>query len=115
MTEHGLLSEDALLRRFSVTREPELWAEIAVRNLDRIRGLVATFRFSPSRQAIPDYDQGEVVSLAWERVQDMGENFRGSSIGELRNAVSTAVWHAAMDWGRKRIARERRIAGSLDE
>ena len=110
-----LLTEDALLRRYVRTREVAVWEEIAVRNFDRIQGSVATFRFSPSRQPIPEPDHGEVAGLAWERVVAMGAGFRGASIGELRNAVAKAVWHACMDWGRKRIARERRIAGSLDE
>jgi RNA polymerase sigma factor (sigma-70 family) len=114
MDDPRLLSEDQLLRRFVRTREPAVWEETVLRSFDRIRARVATFRF-PGGQAIPLSDHGDVVSEAWERVMDLGANFRGSSVGELRNAIKTTVWNACMDWGRRRLSRERHIAGSLDE
>jgi RNA polymerase sigma factor (sigma-70 family) len=113
MEDFGLLTEDGLLHRYVVRREPAVWEEIGVRNLDRIKGHVATFCFDGG-QRIPALDQGELLSLAWLRVMGLGENFRGVSIGELRNAVRTTVWNTCMDWGRRRLAYEKRIAGSLD-
>jgi DNA-directed RNA polymerase specialized sigma24 family protein len=106
------LSEDQLFKRFVCSRDAAVWREIAVRNFDRIEALVAGFRF-PSGQFIPEFEQGSVVTEAWLRVNDI--ELEGSSIGELRNAVRKTVWHACMDWGRRRLAYERHIGGSLDE
>ena len=106
------LDEDQLFRRFLRAPGAELWQEIALRNLDRIKVHVATFRF-PGGRFIPEFEQGIVVTDAWERMTSM--EFRGSSIGELRNAVRKTCWHTCMDWGRRHMARDRHIAGSLDE
>jgi RNA polymerase sigma factor (sigma-70 family) len=90
------------------------WRELTVRNLDRIRVAVATFRF-PGGQVIAATEHGSATTEAFMRVVDLGRNFRGHSMGELRNAVARAVWNACMDWGRRELAHDRRIGGSLDE
>lgn len=112
MNELGRLTEEQLLARFVRDREDAVWDEIVVRNLDRIKAHIAKFEFSAGKR-IAEYDRGEVLSYAWERVRKL--ELKGSSIGELRTAVSQAVWNACMDWGGKRMRYEKRIKGSLDE
>jgi RNA polymerase sigma factor (sigma-70 family) len=107
-----MLTEDLLFRRFIRDRSPENWEELLLQYFDYVGQRVAAFRF-PGGQFVPDFEQGTVTGMAWMRVKGM--EFRGSSIGELRGAIAKTVWNTCMDWGRRRLAYERHIAGSLDE
>lgn len=112
MNELGRLSEERLLARFVREREPAVWDELVVRNLDRMKVEIARFKF-PDGERIPENDQGAVLSVAWEYVSGM--TLKGSSIGELRVAISKRVWNACMDFGRKEWRHEKKSAGSFDE
>ena len=94
----------------------EAWRHLAARQHDRVRGLVVAFRFPshPDVRIGPDeYD--DATQECFIRVVKMLGNFRGVSLGEFLGALRTCVANTCMDYCRRRLARERGIAGSIDE
>jgi RNA polymerase sigma factor (sigma-70 family) len=92
------------------------WRLLAARHHDRVRGLVVTFRFPghPDVQIAPDnYD--DAAQECFIRIAKMLGNFRGVSLGEFLGALRTCVSNTCMDHCRRRLTRERGIAGSIDE
>jgi len=49
------------------------------------------------------------------RIVKMLGNFRGVGVGEFLGALRTCVSNTCMDYCRRRLTRERGIAGSIDE
>ncbi len=92
------------------------WRHLAARHHDRVRGLVVAFRFpgNPNVRITPDeYD--DAAQECFIRAVKMLGNFRGVSLGEFRGALRTCVTNTCMDYCRRRLTRERAIAGSMDE
>ena len=92
------------------------WRHLAARHHDRVRGLVVAFRFPghPDVRIAPDeYD--DAAQECFIRVVKMLGNFRGVSLGEFLGALRTCVSNTCMDYCRRRLTRERGLAGSIDE
>lgn len=97
-------------------RAKEAWRRLAALYHDRIYGLVVAFRFPDHPDiAIPPGEYGDVASEAWIRAVKMLDNFRGTTLAEFRAALRTCVTNTCMDECRKRMSREKGVAGSLDE
>ena len=78
--------------------------------------MVVAFRFPghPDVRIAPDeYD--DAAQECFIRVVKMLGNFRGVSLGEFLGALRTCVTNTCMDYCRRRLTRERGIAGSIDE
>jgi len=95
-------------------RDLRLWEDLAVLEYDRVRAQVRAFRF-PGGSFLPVDDHYVATQEAWLRVVALGRNFAGSTLFELRAALRTTVVHACMDFGQRKLRRERHAAGSLDE
>jgi RNA polymerase sigma factor (sigma-70 family) len=115
------LREEELLRLFCHHRDRgdhpraiELWQELALRNLDRIKQLVAAFRF-PGGAPLPPPIQDDAAQEAYLRAVSMGANFRESALGQFRAALRRCVHNSCMDYGRKELRHDKRTAGSLDK
>ena len=65
------------------------------------------------RIAPDEYD--DAAQECFIRVVKMLGNFRGVSLGEFLGALRTCVTNTCMDYCRRRLTRERGIAGSIDE
>jgi RNA polymerase sigma factor (sigma-70 family) len=92
------------------------WRQLAARHYDRLRGLVVAFRFpgtSDVRIGADDYD--DATQECFIRAVKMLGNFRGTTLGEFLGALRTCVKNTCMDFCRRRLTRERGIAGSTDE
>lgn len=92
------------------------WRHLAARHHDRVRGLVVAFRFPghPDVRIAPDeYD--DAAQECFIRTVKMLGNFRGVSLGEFLGALRTCVTNTCMDYSRRRLTRERGLAGSIDE
>jgi RNA polymerase sigma factor (sigma-70 family) len=122
--EHQLnrLNQDELLRLVVICRDKDIgraraaWATLIELDMDRVRGIVATFR-------IPEHPG---VRVAWANVEDVAQaayirllkmlgTFTGSTEGEYRGAMRTCIRYACMDHLREEMKQEQRSAGSLDE
>jgi RNA polymerase sigma factor (sigma-70 family) len=93
------------------------WRQLLVGEYDRVRALVVTFRWRDHEHVhVAPEDYEDVAQKAFERcLRALRQSFRGESVGEFRNAVSTCVQFACMDHLRHEMARDKRRAGSLDE
>lgn len=93
------------------------WKTLVARELDRVLGLVVTFRFpgEPGVRVDPaDYD--DATQAALERcLVPLLRSFHGTTPGEFRAALITCTRFACMDFCRGQLRRERGLAGSLDE
>ena len=94
----------------------DAWRLLAARHHDRVIGLVITFRFPghPDVRITPD-DYDDAAQECFVRIVKMLGNFRGVSVGEFLGALRTCVSNTCMDYCRRRLTRERGIAGSIDE
>jgi RNA polymerase sigma factor (sigma-70 family) len=115
------LREEELFRLFchqrdrgDADRAATMWRCVALRNFDRIRGVVQSFRFDGSDR-IPPHDVDDAVQEAYLRVVAMGHAFAGEALGQFRVALKTCVENACRDFGRKQLRHARRADGSLDE
>jgi len=92
------------------------WDALATRYYPRVRGWVEAFRF-PShpdvRIATDDYD--DATQECFIRAGQMVKNLRGTTIGEFIGALRGCVTNSCMDFCRRTLGRERRLAGSIDE
>ena len=92
------------------------WRHLAARHHDRVRGLVIAFRFPghPDVRIAPD-EYEDAAQECFIRALKMLGNFRGVSLGEFLAALRTCVTNTCMDYCRRRLTRERGLAGSIDE
>jgi RNA polymerase sigma factor (sigma-70 family) len=120
------LSQDELLRlvvncrestdRSQRKRARKAWEMLVATDFDRVRGLVATFRFPKKPSVVIARDSiDDVVQLAFERLAKMFGTFRGTELRSYRAAMRTCVTYACMDYSRKEMEHEKGIGGSLDE
>lgn len=93
----------------------QYWEQLAIRNVDRMKGIVKAFRFGPGGKPLPQADQGSAVSEAFIRVLSMGPNFEGREIGVYYAALVTCVQNACRDFGRKELRHKKHWGGSLDQ
>ncbi len=94
----------------------QAWRHLAARHYDRLRGLVVAFHFPGTpdvRIRADEYD--DATQECFIRAVKMLGNFRGTTLGEFLGALRTCVKNTCMDFCRRRLTRERRIAGSIDE
>lgn len=94
----------------------QAWRHLAARHYDRLRGLVVAFRFPGApdvRIGADDYD--DATQECFIRAVKMLGSFRGTTFGEFLGALRTCVKNTCMDFCRRRLTRERHIAGSIDE
>jgi len=94
----------------------QAWRHLAARHHDRLRGLVIAFRFPGApdvRIEADDYE--DATQECFIRAVKMLGNFRGTTRGEFLAALRTCVTNTCMDFCRRRLTRERGIAGSIDE
>ena len=119
--ELRLLGEDALVTRYVRARSlgddgvrRAVWQRLVIRSLPRIQAMARTHRFEGGAR-LPASQHDDAAQEAFLRAIAMGARFKGSSVGEFRAALKTCVWNACMDWGRGELARDRWVAGSLDE
>ncbi len=92
------------------------WRLLIARDIDRVRGIVATFRFPDRPQVrIEPQDQPDAVQYAYERLLRMLPNFSGATESEYIGALVQCVRYACMDYCRRQMKHEIGLAGSLDE
>jgi RNA polymerase sigma factor (sigma-70 family) len=92
------------------------WRILIARDIDRVRGIVTTFRF-PGRPhvRVERQDQPDAVQYAYERLLRMLPNFRGSTEPEYVGALVQCVRYACMDYCRRQMKHEIGLGGSIDE
>jgi RNA polymerase sigma factor (sigma-70 family) len=86
-----------------------------VRDIDRVRGLVAVWRLAGADVRIDGQDRDDVVQLAFVRLLQMLDGFRGERLPQYRAAMSTCIDYTCRDFCRGRMRSEMGIGGSLDE
>jgi RNA polymerase sigma factor (sigma-70 family) len=98
-------------------RAAAAWKTLVGRQLGRVRELVAAFRFPGHPEVrVAQGESEDAAQAALERcLGPLERTFRGSTAPEFRAAVATCVRFACMDFCRRRMRWERRLAGSLDE
>jgi RNA polymerase sigma factor (sigma-70 family) len=118
------LSEDELLRIVVLSRgAPSLasrgrtaWMELTTKDMDRINGLVASFRHPHSPGVmVPREDCGDVAQQVWMRLLRALGTFRGSATGEYRAFINRCVGFECQDHCRRLMKDDKQSAGSLDE
>ena len=122
-SQYGSLTQDELLRLVVITRDKrsqrtkarKAWEMLIALDFDRVRGLVASFRFPGKGVRVHPNDVDDAVQYAFERLVKMLRTFKGTSQGEFRAAMRTCVRFACMDHCRAAMEEEKPIAGSLDE
>ncbi len=117
------LSDDELLRLVVITRDGDrtlaakaqaAWKTLVARDIERVRGIVAMFRFPghPTvRVELHDVDM--VAQNIYLRAVKMA--FRGTIELEFRAAMRKCVFYECMDHCRRKMEEDMRRAGSLDE
>ena len=122
-SQYGSLTQDELLRIVVITRDKrsqrtktsKAWEMLIALDFDRVRGLVASFRFPGQSVRVHPNDIDDAVQYAFERLVKMLRTFKGTSEGEFRAAMRRCVGFACMDHCRAAMKDEQPIAGSLDE
>ena len=124
--EFHSLSQDELLRLVVICRDStdrsqrkrarKAWEMLIATDIDRVHGIVATFRF-PDQPGVVVHPNSvdDAVQFAFERLAKMFGTFEGTEFHSYRAAMRTAVNFSCMDHCRKEMAREKGIGGSLDE
>src|SRR5436189_81671 len=100
-TEFGWLTQDELLRLVVISRDKveraktkrasKAWEMLIALDIDRVRGIVATFRFPGQAVKVQPPQIEDVVHEAYERLVRMLPTFRGKTEGEYRAAMRTCV------------------------
>lgn len=92
------------------------WRELVARYHDRVLGWTQAFTF-PGHPAvrIPRGEEHDAAQEAHLRAVSMLGNFRGASMQRFQAALRTCTHNACMDYCRRALTRERRLAGSIDE
>jgi len=95
----------------------DAWHVLVARDYERVRGLVAAFRFPGHPEVRIDTDEiDSATHEALERcLRALLTSFRGRSVGELRAAMRTATHFACQDFCRAQMRREQGIGGSIDD
>lgn len=123
-SQYGSLTQDELLRLVVICRHDrsnkrkarKAWEMLIALDFDRVRGLVASFRFpGHAGVRVSPSDTDDAVQTAYERLVKMLKTFRGTSEGEFRAAMRRCVSFACMDHCRAAMNAEKPIKGSLDE
>lgn len=91
------------------------WRHLAARNRDRVRGLVVSFRFPGRDVRISPDEYDDATQESFIRAVKMLETFRGATLPEFLAALRTCVTNTSMDFCRRRLTRERGLAGSIEE
>ncbi|MFY9487482.1 MAG: sigma-70 family RNA polymerase sigma factor [Solirubrobacterales bacterium] len=104
------LREAADLRDDTSPAAPErrraIWCEILANEYHAIRQQVILFGYSQSGSAwVNEPDVDDVTNEACIRATRMFEGFKGTSVGELYNAVKTCVRYAVIDYVRRDAAK----------
>lgn len=124
--EFHSLSQDELLRlvvicrdstdRSQTKRARKAWEMLIATDIDRVRGIVATFRFPDQPGVVVHPDSIEdAVQFAFERLAKMFGTFEGTAFHSYRAAMRKCVGYSCMDHCRKEMAHEKGLAGSLDD
>jgi RNA polymerase sigma factor (sigma-70 family) len=116
------MSDEALVAAFAAARDRRdragaaaAWDPLVLRSADRIRAAVRAFRLPEAPAVgIPRDEQDDVVQDALLRVLRK-LSLEGSSIGEFRAAVLTVTRYQCRDHLRATLARERHLAGRLQD
>jgi RNA polymerase sigma factor (sigma-70 family) len=91
------------------------WRRLVALEHDRVRAMVALFRFPASPGVrIPPEHVDDVSQEVFARILGMLDGFRGMTPQQLSAAIATATRFTCMDWCRRELRRERREVGSLD-
>jgi RNA polymerase sigma factor (sigma-70 family) len=125
-SEFHSLSQDELLRLVVICRDStdrskrkrarKAWETLIATDIDRVRGIVATFRFPDRADVYVHPEQrDDAVQYAFERLAKMFVSFEGTEFRSYRAAMRRCVNFACMDHCRREMAHEKRIAGSLDD
>lgn len=81
-------------------RAAAAWRALIARDIDRVRGLVAAFRFPGHEQVrIAEQDRPDAVQYGYERLLAMLPNFRGATEGEYTAALARCVLPAWISAG----------------
>jgi DNA-directed RNA polymerase specialized sigma24 family protein len=114
--------DDFFIRNFArerdrgdLARALEIWEDLALRSYPRIENQNRAFRFPGGRPLATPQDRDDAAQEAYLRVMALGARFRGTTGAEFRAALTKTVWNACMDFGRRLLAYEKGIGGSLDE
>lgn len=91
------------------------WQELVVRDIDRVRGIVAAWRLPGHDVRVDQQERDDAVQYAYLRLVKMLPTFRGDAMGQYRAAMATCVDYACRDYCRSKMRREMGIGGSLDE
>jgi RNA polymerase sigma factor (sigma-70 family) len=93
----------------------QAWQQIVLAEIERVRGLVVTFRYDelPGGR-IADADADEVVHEVFLQLHRRIELLRGHGVGELRSVLRTATTYACLEHVDRTVQGEQRGAGSLD-
>ncbi|MDX6690511.1 MAG: hypothetical protein QOG15_1968 [Solirubrobacteraceae bacterium] len=92
------------------------WRHLAARHHDRVRGQVVAFEFPGSPGVrIGSHEYEDAAQECFIRAVKMLGNFRGISVGEFLGALRTCVTNTCMDYCRRRLTRERGVAGNFEE
>lgn len=90
------------------------WGELVVRDLDRVRGLVASWRLPGHDVRVRAEDREDAAQFAAQRLLRMMDTFRGDALPQWRAALVTCVDWACRDFARAQMRRERGLGASLD-
>jgi RNA polymerase sigma factor (sigma-70 family) len=125
-SEFHSLSQDDLLRLVVICRDStdrskkkrarKAWETLIATDIDRVRSIVETFRFPDQPGVRVHRDEiDNATQLAFERLAKMFKTFRGTEFRSYRAAMRSCINFACMDHCRAEMAREKGIAGSLDQ
>lgn len=125
-SQFGSLSRDELLRIVVLCREQddpkakrrteEAWALLVALDRDRIRVLVATFRFAGQGNVQVARDKVEdVVQDCYLRMLGMLAGFKGAVLPQYEAAMATCTDFECRDHCRREMRLDQRSGGSLDE
>lgn len=120
------LSQDELLRTVVNCRgntDPNrrrragaAWKMLIAKDIDRVKGIVETFRHPKVPGVrVAESDVGDVVLSSYERLVKMLGTFRGVSDGEYRAATWKCVYFECLDYCLAEMKRDMARGGSLDE
>jgi RNA polymerase sigma factor (sigma-70 family) len=92
------------------------WKMLIAKDIDRLKGIVETFRHPKVPDVrVAEADVEDVLHSAYERLVKMLGTFRGVEDGEYRGATRTCVYYECLDYCLAEMKRDMARAGSLDE
>jgi RNA polymerase sigma factor (sigma-70 family) len=90
------------------------WNELVERDVERVLGLVATWRLAGKDVRVAVQDRDDAAQHAFYRLLKMLANFRGGVIPQYRAAMATCVDWACREFCRREMRHEMGLGGSLD-